>query len=216
MPPDRLARAETWIFDLDNTLYHPDSGLLDLIDARIAGFIEEELGIGAEEADALRRLYFQAHGITLGGLVANHGVDPARFLEVTHEIDLAALAPDPVLAEAIAALPGRRIVHTNGSRAHAGRVLRALGLSHLFETVFALEDKALVPKPRPEAYARVLAASGTDPRRAAMIEDSARNLVEPARLGMGTIWLNHGRRAEHPEHVDLVVPDLGAFIRAVT
>jgi putative hydrolase of the HAD superfamily len=140
-------------------------------------------------------------------LVAHHGVDAAVFLADCHAIDLSGLRPDPRLLAGLEALPGRRIVHTNGARGHAVRVLEALGLTGAFEAIYAIKDKGLVAKPRAGAYAHVIAADGIDPTRAVMIEDSARNLVEPKRLGMGTVWLTpEGGIA--PAHVDRMVPDL--------
>jgi len=116
-----LSHVETWIFDLDNTLYHPSARLFEQINARMTGFIMRELGLGRAAADGLRRTYWQRYGTTLGGLIDGHGIDPARFLDEVHAIDLSALRPDAALAAAIGRLPGTRIVHTNGARAHDQR-----------------------------------------------------------------------------------------------
>ncbi|MDH3667568.1 MAG: pyrimidine 5'-nucleotidase [Paracoccaceae bacterium] len=206
---------ETWIFDLDNTLYHPRARLFDQINTRMTRFIMDELGVGRAEADRLRGDYWHHHGTTLGGLIANHGTDPGKFLADVHEIDLSALKPDLTLAEAIRALPGRRIVHTNGARTHAERVLAVRGLTGAFDAVYAIEDKDLVPKPRAEAYARVTEMAGIDAARAAMIEDDMRNLEVPKALGMTTIWLCHqpGRRAE--AFVDHRITGLTRFLRGL-
>jgi len=125
---------------------------------------------------------------------------------------LAALVPDPDLAVAITRLPGRKIVHTNGARGHAARVLAARGLQGLFDAVYAIEDKALVAKPRPEAYQRIAELDGLDPRRAVMIEDEVRNLEVPKALGMATVWLCHevGRKA--PGWVDRRITRLTRFL----
>lgn len=198
-PRPPWTHVETWVFDLDNTLYPPSARLFEQIDARMTGFIMRELGFGREAADRLRRDYWRRHGTTLRGLMVHHGTDPERFLAEVHAIDVSALGPDPALAAALARLPGRKIVHTNGSRAHAERVLAARGLGGLFEAIFAIEDKDYTPKPQPPAYRRLAAASGLEPSRAAMIEDDARNLVVPKALGMTTIWLCHGEPGETPD-----------------
>lgn len=212
MPPHRFAQVQTWIFDLDNTLYPPSAGLLAQIDARITGFIARELALPPQAADRLRAAHWRRYGITLTGLVREQGIDPARYLEDVHAIDLSGLAPDPGLGAALAALPGRRIVHTNAARAHALRVLGRLGLGALFDGVYGIEDKGLVPKPQAAAYASVIEMARIEPERAAMIEDSARNLMEPRRLGMGTVWLNAGAPQRRPAHVDAVARDLRAFL----
>jgi putative hydrolase of the HAD superfamily len=210
--PPMFDHVETWIFDLDNTLYHPSARLFDQINARMTEFIMGTLGTGRIEADRLRRAYWLRHGTTLGGLMAEHRIDPDHFLDEVHRIDLAALAPDPELAAAIAGLPGRKIVHTNGARGHAARVLAARGLEGLFDAVYAIEDKALIAKPRPEAYRRITELDGFDPGRAAMIEDEVRNLEVPKALGMATVWVCHeiGRKA--PEWVDRRITGLTQFL----
>ncbi len=205
--------VETWIFDLDNTLYHPSARLFDQINARMTGFIMRELGVGRAEADGLRRTYWQRHGTTLRGLIDSHGVDPARFLDEVHDIDLSALRPDAGLAAAIRRLPGTRIVHTNGARAHAARVLAARGLEGVFDAVYAIEDKDLVAKPQADAYHRVIRLSGLDPARAAMIEDEVRNLEVPKALGMATNWLCRQAGARVPAFVDHRITRLSRFLQ---
>ena len=211
----RFAGTQTWIFDLDNTLYPPSAGLLGRIDARMQGFIMRFLEVGPEEADRLRAHYLERDGITLKGLMRDHGVEADAFLEETHAIDLSDLAPDPGLADAIRALPGRKVIHTNAARRHAERVLAARGLDGAFERIFAIEDKGLVPKPERPAYTHVLREGAIDPARAVMIEDSAVNLVEPRRLGMGTVWLDHQASGGYHPHVDLRIEALEPFLRAV-
>ena len=208
-----FSHVETWIFDLDNTLYHPSARLFDQINARMTEFIIRELGATRAEADALRRTYWQRHGTTLRGLIDHHGVAPERFLDEAHDIDLSALKPDANLAAAIRRLPGTRIVHTNGARSHAARVLAARGLEGVFDAVYAIEDKALVPKPQAGAYDRVIRLSGLDPTRAAMVEDDVRNLEVPKALGMATVWLCHQAGDAAPAYIDRRITGLVRFLQ---
>ncbi len=212
MPPN-LSHVETWIFDLDNTLYHPSARLFDQINARMTGFIMRELGIPRAAADELRRTYWRRHGTTLRGLIDGHGIDPAQFLDEVHAIDLSALQPDADLAAAIRRLPGVKIVHTNGARAHAARVLAARGLEGLFDAVYAIEDKDLVAKPQADAYRRIIRLSGLDPARAAMIEDDVRNLEVPKALGMATVWLCHRAGATTPAFFDHRITRVSRFLQ---
>lgn len=213
MTVPKLDRIDAWIFDLDNTLYPPEAGLLQQIDARMQAFIMRFLRVGADEADRLRAHYLERDGITLKGLMHDHGVEADAFLEETHAIDLSAVAPDPALAGAIRRLPGRKFIHTNGARAHAARVLAARGLAGAFDAVFAIEDKNFVPKPELPAYTHVVRAAGIEPTRALMVEDTVVNLVEPKRLGMATVWLDHhGANGAHA-HVDFRIGALEPFLR---
>lgn len=204
---------ECWIFDLDNTLYPPSANLFGQIDTRMVQFICEALGVDAVEADRLRRLYWREHGTTLAGLIRHHGVDAEAFLSEAHAIDYSGLAHDAGLAEAIAALPGRRLIHTNGPRCHAEAVLGALGYGDLFDGVYALEDAGLVSKPQADAFHAVYQAAGVDPSVSAMIEDDPRNLAVPHALSLRTIWLDHGEAGSAPDHVHHHIDDLTAFLR---
>ncbi|MEO0960614.1 MAG: pyrimidine 5'-nucleotidase [Pseudomonadota bacterium] len=216
--PVDFGAVETWVFDLDNTLYSPHHRLLDKITERMTHFMMRELGIGRPAAERLRGTYFARHGITLTGLIEEHGVDHEHFLADVHDIDYSSLRPDAALNTAIAGLgrEGRRlIVHTNGARGHASRVLERIGLSDAFHAIYAIEDKALIPKPGPEAYARVLAADGFAPERAAMIEDTVENLTVPKALGMATVWVCHEEGAKAPVFVDRRVTHLTRFLRTI-
>lgn len=212
MPRDRFAHVRTWVFDLDNTLYPAEARLFELIDDRMTAFVAQTLGVDPEEAGRLRRTYWQRYGTTLAGLMAHHGIDPWPFLEAVHDIPLDRLVPDPVLAGRIAALPGRRIVHTNGSAPYARRVLAARGLAGLFDAVYGVEDAGFHPKPRAEAFAAVAARDGLDPTRAAMFEDDARNLAVPHALGMRTVHVAPEPEPAPAPHVQHHTRDLAAFL----
>ncbi|RMD94590.1 MAG: pyrimidine 5'-nucleotidase [Alphaproteobacteria bacterium] len=213
MHRDAFAHVQTWVFDLDNTLYPPAARLFDQIEVRMTGFVMRALGVERDEADRLRRHYWQEYGTTLAGLMAEHGVDPTPYLGEVHEISLDHLEPDPALAAAIAALPGRRIVHTNGSAKHAARVLVARGLAGVFDAVYGVEDAGFRPKPEPAAFAEVLARDGGRAETAAIFEDDARNLVAPHAMGMRTVHV-----APEPQpapHIDHHTDDLPRFLGAL-
>lgn len=208
--PHPLTHRRVWIFDLDNTLYPPDTGILERVNVRIRAHIMRVLGLDSAAADALRHAYWQRHGTTLAGLTRHHGIDPQAYLHDVHDVSLHDLRPDPSLCAAIDALPGRRIVHTNGSARHAARVLAARGLSGAFDSVHGIEDAGFHPKPRPEAFAAILARAAIDPDTAAMFEDDARNLDVPHKLGMSTVHVAPAPEAR--AHVHHHTDDLAAFL----
>jgi putative hydrolase of the HAD superfamily len=199
-----------WVFDLDNTLYPPSARLFDQIEIRMTDWVMQALGVDRPEADRLRRHYWESYGTTLAGLMAEHGIDPGPYLTDVHDISLDHLAVDAALARRIAALPGRRIVYTNGCAPYAERVLAARGLSGLFDAVYGVEHAGFRPKPDRAAFETVFAADGLDPARAAMFEDDARNLAAPFALGMRTVHL-----AEMPvpaPHIHHHAEDLSEFL----
>jgi putative hydrolase of the HAD superfamily len=214
MVAQQFSHVRAWVFDLDNTLYPPSARLFDQIEQRMTDWVMRELGVGRERADALRRQYWADYGTTLAGLMAEHAVDPGPYLHEVHEISLAALTPDPDLARRIAALPGRRIVYTNGSRPYALRVLEARGLAGLFDAVYGVEHAGFRPKPERAAFETVFAADGLRPERAAMFEDDARNLAAPAAMGMRTVHI--APEAEPAPHIHHHATDLSAFLAQLT
>ena len=186
--PD-FRHVRDWIFDLDNTLYRADNGIFAQIEARMTEYVMTFLGLGHDAAYARQKELYRRYGTTLNGLMKEHGAEPDTYLHYVHDIDLAGLVPDPALAEAIARLPGRRFVFTNGCRDHAGRILDRLGMAALFDQVWDIRSMEFAPKPEPSAYASVVEAAGVTAAAAAMFDDIARNLVPARAMGMTTVWL---------------------------
>ncbi len=223
----RLAQIDTWVFDLDNTLYSADCDLWPKIDQRITAFLVHLFGLDGLSARALQKYYYRRYGTTLRGLIEDHGVGAEDFLAFVHDIDRSSLLPNPALAEAIAALPGRKLILTNGSRDHAILTAEALGLGAMFEDIFDIVDAELVPKPEIVTYERFFDKHGVDPRTAAMFEDIERNLVIPHQKGMVTaLVVPKPGQSDHREpfeiadddslpHVDFVTSDLERFLRDI-
>jgi putative hydrolase of the HAD superfamily len=223
--PRGFDRVETWVFDLDNTLYPHHLNLWQQVDERIRLYIERLLDLSKEDAFRLQKDYYKRYGTTLRGLMLEHGLQPDDFLDFVHEIDHSPLEPNPQLGAAIEQLPGRKLILTNGTRKHADAVMQRLAIHQHFEDVFDIVAAELEPKPSPQVYDRFLARHGVDPRKAAMFEDLARNLAAPHALGMTTVlvipqgtrevlredWELEGRDADH---VDYVTDDLAGFLQA--
>ena len=207
-----LDHVEHWVFDMDDTLYPPECGLMGRVQDRINGFFVRTVGLDAAEARVLQRQYLRDHGTSLSGLMLNHDVDPHAFLDEVHRVDLDCLTPDPVLREGLARLPGRRLVFTNGAAAHAERVLAALEIADLFDDVFHIEASDLIPKPDPRAFARMIERHGVDPRRAAFFEDTEKNLKPAADMGMATVLVGVHAPASTAAFVDHRTETLPPFL----
>ncbi|MEL6518660.1 MAG: pyrimidine 5'-nucleotidase [Pseudomonadota bacterium] len=205
-----FTHVRTWVFDLDNTLYPPSARLFDQIEVRMTQWVMDTLGVDHARADHLRRHYWHTYGTTLAGLMDEHGVDPAPYLHHVHEISLDHLEPDPALTQAIARLPGRRIVYTNGSEPYARRVIAARGLDGLFDAVYGVEHAGFRPKPEGAAFERVFSADGITPDQAAMFEDDPRNLAVPHAMGMRTVHVAPERH--EADHIHHHTDDLAAFL----
>ena len=179
--------VETWIFDLDNTLYPSHARLWPQVDERITLFLAEMMGLDGMSARALQKYYYTRYGTTLTGLMDEHAISAEDFLAFAHDIDLSLLDPDPELGRAIEVLPGRKLILTNGSRQHAENVAGKLGIRDHFEEIFDIVAADFVPKPEAQTYEKFLRVHDVDPSRAAMFEDLAKNLVVPHAMGMRTI-----------------------------
>ncbi len=216
MVKQHFEHVETWVFDLDNTLYPPEVALFDQIEARMTAWIMAALHVSRAEAGHLRRRYWKAHGTTLAGLMREHDIDPIPYLAAVHDIDFGVLTPDPELAARLGDLPGRRIVYTNGSADYARRVLAARGIGQCFNAVYGVEHADFHPKPDRAAFDIVFARDGLTTTRAAMFEDDARNLAAPHEMGMRTVHVAPGPEPAHTMHIHHHTDDLTAFLGVLT
>ncbi|PLX41462.1 MAG: pyrimidine 5'-nucleotidase [Hyphomicrobiales bacterium] len=217
-----FAHIDCWIFDLDNTLYPPETELFAQVDQRMGAFIAQYLGVDRHEARRIQKRYFADYGTTLNGLMAQHGLDPQTYLDYVHDIDHSVVPADPALDTALGRLDGRKLVFTNGTVKHAEQVMKRLGITRHFSDIHDIAAGDYQPKPKPAAYERLLARTGIAPRQAAMFEDIGRNLQVPHALGMATVLV----RTEHPHpdrgfgllgdggepYVDHVTDDLAGFL----
>ncbi|MBB3809773.1 pyrimidine 5'-nucleotidase [Pseudochelatococcus contaminans] len=221
-----FTHVDTWIFDLDNTLYSHESNVWPQVDERITLYISSLLGLDAISSRALQKFYYYRYGTTLRGLMHEFHVDPHAFLDFAHDIDYSALTTNEPLKQAIERLPGRRFILTNGSRGHAGSVVSRLGIEALFEDTFDIVDAEFIPKPEAQTYARFLDRFGIDPARAAMFEDLSVNLAVPHQLGMQTVLVlpathdphreAHEQALSKEEHVAHHTSDLPDFLGGIT
>ncbi len=223
-----VSKIDTWIFDLDNTLYRADGSFFADLGEKMTRYISRHLALTKEEAMDLQERYLHSYGATLSGLIDIHGLDPAPFLDYVHDVDLSVLTPEPALREAIAALPGRKLIFTNGSRGHIKNVTDYLNLADLFDGGFAIEDAHYVPKPNRSAYDTFNDVFDIDPSRSIFFEDTLRNLEVPKQMGMQTVfvtadgdaapdtlWVNRpDGSARQANWVDAVTDDLSGWLQA--
>jgi putative hydrolase of the HAD superfamily len=220
--PEIFDTIDTWVFDLDNTLYPASSRLFDQISRRMTGFIAEHFDIAPDAALARQKDFFMRYGTTLRGLMTEHGMNPEPFLKYVHEIDVGLVDPNPGLALKLGLLPGRKLIFTNSSRIHAKRVMERIGITEHFEEIFDISDADYIPKPDRTSYAMMLRRHDVNPEGACMIDDIPVNLETAKAVGMTTVWLK-GVRDWGPStpngailnKIDFVAEDLGVWLDAV-
>jgi putative hydrolase of the HAD superfamily len=213
--PD-LSHIDTWVFDLDDTLYPREQGVMSLVQARINAFMMDAVGLPSDEAKVLQKQFLNEHGTTLAGLMANYAIDPEAFLRQVHDVPLDTLEPNPGLDAVLGGLPGRKYVLTNGARFHAARVLERIGITGRFDGIFAIEDMDLTPKPAPSTYRRFIERFAIIPHRAVFFEDTPRNLSPAKALGMSTILIGDGHGHEIGDWIDGRAPDLLEFLHPLS
>lgn len=224
-PPRSLSHITDWVFDLDNTLYPRECNLFAQIDVRITNYVMDVTQLDFDAARALQKTYYRDFGTTLNGLMTRHEIDPDHFLNTVHAIDYSPVDAHPDLVDAIAALPGRKFILTNGDVSHARSVLKKLGGDELFEHVHDIRAMTYVPKPHRSAYDGFFARHDIDPRRAVMFDDLEKNLLVPHEVGMATVQVVAGAGFAHSQvdaweldraagpHVHHVTDDLARFLR---
>ena len=208
-----------WIFDLDNCLYPASTELFALIDERMGVYIQRLLGCSADEAKVVQKAHFHEHGTTLAGLMKHHDVDPHDFLEDVHAIPLDRVGPNPRLGDALARLPGRKFVFTNGDAPYARRVLEAIGIDRHFDDLHDVHASSYRPKPDPHGYAVLCERFGIDPGHALLADDMAQNLAPAKALGMTTVWVDNGsERGNHgfdEAFIDHRVADVAEWLEQI-
>ncbi|MDH3240949.1 MAG: pyrimidine 5'-nucleotidase [Alphaproteobacteria bacterium] len=211
-----FADIEHWVFDLDNTLYSAECRLFHQIDRRMGEYIAALFDMSFDAARRLQKDYFRTHGTTLRGLMTNHGIDPADYLDYVHDIDLTAIDPSPALDRAISRLPGRKVIFTNADRKHAEQVIGRLGIARHFDGIFDIFDADFVPKPDPGIYGAFVERHKVRPERAVLFEDTAANLAPAAALGMTTVLVRPGEDGVVNDpgapHIHHVTDDLAAWL----
>jgi putative hydrolase of the HAD superfamily len=217
MHPD-FSHIDHWIFDLDLTLYSPEADIMSQVRDRIALFVEDYFKIGSEEAHGIRHRYWKQYGTTLGGLMAEHNVDPFGYLDFVHDVDLGKLMPCADLRAHIEALPGRKLIFTNADLPYAQRVLTARGLDDVFEDIFDIHRMDHRPKPDPASYSAFCEQLEVEPKHALFVEDSAHNLAPAKALGMTTIWVKHEGEADSSSHaydIDHEIADVTEWLSSI-
>jgi putative hydrolase of the HAD superfamily len=214
-----LSHIDTWIFDLDLTLYGPEHNIMAQVRIRIAEFVAQHFNIDAEQAHKIRYDYWQKYGTTLCGLIAEHDVDPKAYLDFVHDVDLSLLEPCQRLRAGIETLPGRKLIFTNADAPYAKRVLALRGLDGLFEDVYDILRMDQKPKPDSISYEKLCNELTIDPASALFVEDSVHNLKPAKTMGMTTIWVNHATDAETSDHcpayVDYEITDLAHWLEDI-
>jgi putative hydrolase of the HAD superfamily len=214
-----LTKIKFWLFDLDNTLYDGATKVFDQVDKKMSKFISEKLNVSLEEARKIQKSYFQEYNTTLNGMIKNHKIDADEFLEFVHDVDLSFLCKNKFLEEEIKKLDGKKIIFTNGSRAHALNVTKRIGIDSLFDGIFDIRDCEFIPKPSKEPYKKLVENYKIEPQCCIFFEDIARNLKPAYELGMKTVWIKNNEpwaaKYSNEDFINYKIDNLAKFLKEI-
>ena len=214
-------KINTWIFDLDNTLYSADSGIFQQVHKLMGEFISKNLQLNIEEAKKLQSKYYKQHGTTLRGMMDNHGIDPDYFLDEVHKLDYSIVGANKILNEELHKLKGRKIIYTNANKKHADDVLKKIDLNNYFDEIFDIKMANYIPKPDIEAYEKLINLYNIDPNTSAMFDDIAKNLVPAKKVGFTPVWIDAGYEnfsddiQSSKNYLDYETRDLSLFLKDI-
>lgn len=216
-----MGRRKVWLFDLDNTLHNASHAAFGMVDVSMTAYIERELSLSTEEADRLRHDYWARYGATLLGLMRHHGVKPMHFLEQTHLLPglEQRVRGHPHDFAALKRLPGEKYILTNAPGSYTTRVLRSLGIAHLFDGVIPIERMRMFghwrPKPDARLFRRLAARLRTTPSGCTLVEDTLAHQKQAFRVGMHTVWMQRWlRKGKHGPEVGVYLLRRPAYVCA--
>ena len=214
-------KINTWIFDLDNTLYSADSGIFQQVHNLMGEFISKNLNMDLPEAKKLQSKYYKQHGTTLRGMMDNHSIDPDHFLDEVHKLDYSIVGPNKMLNEQLHKLEGRKIIYTNANKKHALDVLIRINLENFFDEIFDIKMANYIPKPELKPYEQIINLFDIDPNSSAMFDDIAKNLVPAKKVNFTSIWIDAGYEnftddiQASKKYLDYETRDLSLFLKDV-
>ncbi len=214
-------RIDTWIFDLDNTLYSADSGIFQQVHELMGKFVSNHLKIEINEAKKIQKKYYKQHGTTLRGMMDNHGVDPDYFLSEVHKLDYSIVTSNKELNDQLNKLNGKKIIYTNANMQHTLDVLERIELANFFDEIFDIKMADYIPKPEITPYEQIIKKYNLKPNSCAMFDDIAKNLVPAKKVGFTSIWIDAGYEnfsddiKSSKKFLDYTTTDLHLFLEKV-
>ena len=214
-------KINTWIFDLDNTLYSADSGIFQQVHKLMGEFISKNLKMDMIEAKKLQSKYYKQHGTTLRGLMDNHGVEPDYFLDEVHKLDYSIVGPDEILNKELEKIQGRKIIYTNANKKHVVDVLERINLANFFDEIFDIKMANYIPKPEIRPYEQIIDIFNINPSSSAMFDDIAKNLVPAKKVGFTPVWVDAGYEnfsddiQASKDYLDYSTRNLSSFLKDI-
>lgn len=190
---------KTFFIDLDKTLYKPQSGIFEAINSNIKKFMLEYLDIQDKSIENLRVYYVKTYGSTLMGLMKHYNINPEKFLQYAHNIDLSSISVNYALKEKLKKIEGKKIIFTSAPKHHALKVLERLDILDQFNDIFDIFESDFIAKPNKKPYIKIIQKFPSP--LYTMIDDMEQNLITAKTFRFKTILVNKNKSV----NVDLCV-----------
>ncbi|NCC21110.1 MAG: hypothetical protein EOM26_01455 [Alphaproteobacteria bacterium] len=195
----RLAHAKAFFWDFDHTLYRVGNEQVAAINRAIAR-AAIRLGLQMTFHEAVRCIEdaYARTGASIPYLARSHNLCLEKLhLEAHSNIEFTHVTPLPRLKHLFNSVNDcRHIVITHGSVEYARRGLAHVGLLRFFpdDHILGLESGSFRHKHEStKLFETALCLAGVRPDEAIFSDDSPLNLPIPARMGIGTFLIAHGR-----------------------
>ena len=212
---DSLDKIKFWLFDLDNTIYHPNTKIFNQIDLKMKEYISKELGIPEKEAFKVQKDYYKKYGTTLFGLMKNYNINAEDFLDFVHNINLKGLKKSDELAELINCLPGKKFIYTNGDEKHANNILQKLDIQNSFSGIFDIKKSGFIPKPEKKSLLNLVEFYNIEPSKTIYFEDLEKNLKTASCIGITTVLIDYNKNSLKNSYVDYSFSTLIEALRVI-
>ena len=216
-----LNKIDSWVFDLDNTLYSAETGIFDQVDKLMGEYIVKYLNVDISEAKIIQKKYFKEHGTTLKGLMDNYNIIPEHFLDEVHKLDYSIIKPNLELKKALNKIKSEKIIFTNANRSHVNAILDRLEINGAFDGIFDITDANYIPKPEMISYENLIKKFNIDKNKTIMFDDIAKNLVPASKIGFKTVWIDTGKEnysddiANSRKYLDYETTDLPLWLNSI-
>ncbi|KAI1128364.1 pyrimidine nucleotidase [Nemania abortiva] len=188
---------KVFFFDIDNCLYPASAKVHQRMADLIHDYFERNLNLSHEEAVALHMKYYQKYGLAIGGLMRHHDIDPLHF---NSQVDDALPLDDLIhprievirLLQDIDRSNVKLWLFTNAYVNHGRRVVKLLGIDHMFDGITYCDYTTLpfVSKPQEEMFAKAMMEAGAhDMEDCYFVDDNFSNCSMAERLGWNSVHL---------------------------
>lgn len=194
----------TWVFDLDRTLYTGPFEWEKRAFNNFFEYVERHYGISKEDAAAMDAEFSKSSFYLKGWVEELPGFDIKHWWAEIDKVDASDVPVCKLTQKMLKNLPGQKVLFTNGHPSHMDKFLKHLGLEDSFDEKIAVDENDIKQnrfKPNPDIYHEIIQKMNTKPNQCVMFEDNLHNLKTAHEIGMGTVLVNANDCHRHLDYI---------------